>query len=172
MKNTLDSQRNELADDLCKQSTMLVSGESGRPYLALKNASMSFGSKLVLDDVTFAVMPGETVCVMGRSGVGKSVCLRILMGFLKPDSGRVIVAHEDITDFSEQQLAHIHKKVTMVFQSGALFDSLTVGENVAFPLPSLAGSTKRKSTKPSIPFWTWSESGMNAIVSPLRSRWG
>jgi phospholipid/cholesterol/gamma-HCH transport system ATP-binding protein len=139
MKNILESSKNKLANDLCMQSTMLGSGESVRPYLALQKVSISFGSKLVLDDVTFAVMPGETVCVMGRSGVGKSVCLRLLMGFLKPDSGRVIVAHEDITDFSDQQLAHIHKKVTMVFQSGALFDSLTVGENVAFPLRELGG---------------------------------
>ena len=139
MKNTLESPKNELANDLCKQPTMFGSGDSGWPYLALKNVSMSFGSKLVLNNVTFEVMPGETVCVMGRSGVGKSVCLRILMGFLKPDSGRVIVAHEDITDFSEQQLAQIHKKVTMVFQSGALFDSLTAGENVAFPLRELGG---------------------------------
>jgi phospholipid/cholesterol/gamma-HCH transport system ATP-binding protein len=79
-------------------------------------------------------MPGETVCILGRSGVGKSVCLRIMMGFLKPDSGRVITAYEDITDYSEEELQSIHKKVTMVFQNGALFDSLTIAENVAFPL--------------------------------------
>jgi phospholipid/cholesterol/gamma-HCH transport system ATP-binding protein len=79
-------------------------------------------------------MPGETVCILGRSGVGKSVSLQLLMGFLKPDSGLVIVAGQDITDFSEEQLGAIRKKVTMVFQNGALFDSLTVGENVAFPL--------------------------------------
>jgi phospholipid/cholesterol/gamma-HCH transport system ATP-binding protein len=74
------------------------------------------------------------VCILGRSGVGKSVSLQLLMGFLKADSGRVIVAGEDITGFSEEQLQAIRKKVTMVFQNGALFDSLTVGENVAFPL--------------------------------------
>ena len=79
-------------------------------------------------------MPGETVCILGRSGVGKSVSLQILMGFLTADSGRVIVAGQDITNFSEVQLEAIRKKVTMVFQNGALFDSLTVGENVAFPL--------------------------------------
>ena len=78
--------------------------------------------------------PAETVCILGRSGVGKSVSLHHIMGFLKPDSGRVIVAGEDITDYTEDQLEHIRKKVTMVFQNGALFDSLTVGENVAFPL--------------------------------------
>lgn len=108
--------------------------ESGAAYLEFKQVSKSFGSNLVLDKVSFAVTPGKTVCVMGRSGVGKSVCLRILMGFLKPDSGRVLVAGEDITDLSEEQLDRIHKKVTMVFQSGALFDSITVRENVAFAL--------------------------------------
>ncbi len=110
------------------------SGEVGGPYLEFRQISKSFGSNVVLDNVSFAVMTGETVCVMGRSGVGKSVCLRILMGFLKPDSGRVIVAGEDITDYSEDQLDRIHRKVTMVFQSGALFDSLTVGENVGFAM--------------------------------------
>jgi phospholipid/cholesterol/gamma-HCH transport system ATP-binding protein len=105
-----------------------------RPYIEFREVSRAFGDKAVLDRVSFDVMPGETVCILGRSGVGKSVSLQILMGFLKPDSGRVIVAGEDITDFSEVQLEAIRKKVTMVFQNGALFDSLTVGENVAFPL--------------------------------------
>lgn len=88
----------------------------------------------VLVDVSFHVNAGETVAIIGRSGVGKSVTLSHIMGFLKPDSGRVIVAHEDITDFLEAQLRRIRKKVTMVFQSGALFDSLTVAENILFSL--------------------------------------
>ncbi len=104
------------------------------PYIEFREVSKAFGDKPVLDRVSFDVMPGETVCILGRSGVGKSVSLQILMGFLKPDSGMVIVAGEDITNFSEEQLEGIRKKVTMVFQNGALFDSLTVGENVAFPL--------------------------------------
>jgi phospholipid/cholesterol/gamma-HCH transport system ATP-binding protein len=104
------------------------------PYIEFREVSKAFGENVVLDRVSFNVMPGETVCILGRSGVGKSVSLQLLMGFLKADSGRVIVAGEDITDFSEEQLEGIRKKVTMVFQNGALFDSLTVGENVAFPL--------------------------------------
>jgi len=88
----------------------------------------------VLRDVNFEVKAGETVCILGRSGVGKSVSLHHIMGFLKPDSGRVWVAHEDITEYREIELERIRKKVTMVFQNGALFDSLSVGENVAFPL--------------------------------------
>jgi phospholipid/cholesterol/gamma-HCH transport system ATP-binding protein len=104
------------------------------PYIEFRDVSKSFGSNTVLDHVSFDVLPGETVCILGRSGVGKSVSLHHIMGFLKPDSGRVIVAGEDITDYREPELERIRKKVTMVFQNGALFDSLTVGENVAFPL--------------------------------------
>jgi phospholipid/cholesterol/gamma-HCH transport system ATP-binding protein len=104
------------------------------PYIDFRDVSKSFGDNRVLEHVSFNVMPAETVCILGRSGVGKSVSLHHIMGFLKPDSGRVIVAGEDITDYTEQQIEPIRKKVTMVFQNGALFDSLTVGENVAFPL--------------------------------------
>jgi phospholipid/cholesterol/gamma-HCH transport system ATP-binding protein len=105
-----------------------------QPYIEFRAVSKAFSDNVVLDRVSFNVMPGETVCILGRSGVGKSVSLQLLMGFLKADSGRVIVAGEDITDFSEEHMEAIRKKVTMVFQNGALFDSLTVGENVAFPL--------------------------------------
>jgi ABC-type transporter Mla maintaining outer membrane lipid asymmetry ATPase subunit MlaF len=107
---------------------------SPHPYLQFKNISVSFPSKTVLDQVSFEVPPGKTMCILGKSGVGKSVSLRILMGFLKPDSGRVIAAGEDITDYAEEELRRIRRKVTMVFQDGALFDSLTVAENIAFPL--------------------------------------
>lgn len=110
-----------------------TSGQGGA-YIDFQGVSKAFGDNRVLDNVSFDVLPGETVCILGRSGVGKSVSLHHIMGFLKPDAGRVIVAHEDITDMSEQDLEPIRKKVTMVFQNGALFDSLTVGENVAFPL--------------------------------------
>jgi len=105
-----------------------------RPYIEFKDVSKAFGEHRVLDHVSFDVLPGETVCILGRSGVGKSVSLHNIMGFLKPDAGRVIVAYEDITDYTEPELERIRKKVTMVFQNGALFDSLSVGENVAFPL--------------------------------------
>jgi phospholipid/cholesterol/gamma-HCH transport system ATP-binding protein len=110
------------------------SSQQTGPYIDFEDVSKSFGDNRVLDRVSFNVMPSETVCILGRSGVGKSVSLQTIMGFLKPDSGRVIVAYEDITHYDEAQLERIRKKVTMVFQNGALFDSLTVGENVAFPL--------------------------------------
>jgi phospholipid/cholesterol/gamma-HCH transport system ATP-binding protein len=118
--------------------------EQTAPYIEFKGVSKSFGDKKVLDNVSFDVMAGETVCILGRSGVGKSVTLQNIMGFLKPDSGRVIVAREDITDYSEEQMEHIRKKVTMVFQNGALFDSLTVGENVAFPLRERKGLSEEQ----------------------------
>jgi ABC-type transporter Mla maintaining outer membrane lipid asymmetry ATPase subunit MlaF/molybdopterin-guanine dinucleotide biosynthesis protein A len=107
---------------------------ASQPYVQFRDVSKAFGENHVLKHVSFDVLPGETLCILGRSGVGKSVSLHHIMGFLKPDSGRVIVAGEDITDYAEPQLEAIRKKVTMVFQNGALFDSLTVGENVAFAL--------------------------------------
>src|SRR5437660_7886820 len=108
--------------------------DSGQPYIQFKDVSKAFGDNVVLNDVSFDVMPGETVCILGRSSVRKSVSLHHIIGFLKADAGRVIVAGEDITDYTEEQLEGIRKKVTVVFLDGALFDSLTVGENVAFPL--------------------------------------
>lgn len=114
-------------------------GSDTRPYLQFQRVTKSFGDNQVLQDVSFSVMRGETVCILGRSGVGKSVCLRLFMGFIKPDAGRVIAASTDVTDCSEDELGQIRKRVTMVFQNGALFDSLTVAENVAFPLRERGG---------------------------------
>jgi phospholipid/cholesterol/gamma-HCH transport system ATP-binding protein len=88
----------------------------------------------VLVDVNFFLDAGETLAIIGRSGVGKSVSLGHIMGFIKPDQGRITVAYQDITDYSETELRAIRKKVTMVFQSGALFDSMTAGENILFSL--------------------------------------
>jgi phospholipid/cholesterol/gamma-HCH transport system ATP-binding protein len=102
-------------------------------YIEFRQVNKTF-DKPVLVDCTFHVDAGETVAIIGRSGVGKSVALAHIMGFLKPDSGRVIVAHQDITDYTEAQLRQIRKRVTMVFQNGALFDSLTVEENILFSL--------------------------------------
>jgi ABC-type transporter Mla maintaining outer membrane lipid asymmetry ATPase subunit MlaF len=103
-------------------------------FIEFRNVSKAFGDHLVLDHVSFTVEPGQTCVIMGRSGVGKSVTLKHILGFLKPDDGRVLVAGEDITDWPEDKLMEIRRRVTMVFQSGALFDSLTVAENIAFPL--------------------------------------
>jgi len=102
-------------------------------YIEFRHVYKTF-DKPVLVDSNFYVDPGQTVAIIGRSGVGKSVTLSHIMGFLKPDQGRVIVAYKDITDFKESELREIRKKVTMVFQNGALFDSMTVAENILFSL--------------------------------------
>jgi phospholipid/cholesterol/gamma-HCH transport system ATP-binding protein len=107
---------------------------ASEPYIVFDHVTKSFGDLTVLDDVSFHVETGETLCILGRSGVGKSVSLQQIMGFLKPDSGSIRIAGREITTMTEAELDQVRKKVTMVFQSGALFDSLTVGENVAFPL--------------------------------------
>src|SRR5882672_11790494 len=120
------------------------SQDEKKPYIEFNDVSKAFGSNHVLDHVSFYVLPGETLCILGRSGVGKSVSLHTIMGFLKPDSGQVIVAYEDVTDYTEVEMERIRKKVTMVFQNGALFDSLTVGENVAFPLREQEGISEEQ----------------------------
>jgi phospholipid/cholesterol/gamma-HCH transport system ATP-binding protein len=101
--------------------------------------SMWFGESKVLDDVSFRVNRGETLCILGRSGVGKSVSLRILMGFLKPQVGSIRVDGQEINAYTEEEMQVIRRRITMVFQNGALFDSLTVRENVAFPLRERGG---------------------------------
>ncbi len=105
-------------------------------YFEFKNVCKAFDDNSVLKDVSFFVDRGETAVIMGRSGVGKSVSLKLLLGFLTPDSGKIIVAGQDVTGWTEAQFSQIRRRVTMVFQSGALFDSLTVEENVGFPLVS------------------------------------
>ncbi len=95
----------------------------------------------------FFVRRGETLCILGRSGVGKSVSLRMLMGFLKPDSGTIQVEGEEIITLSEEGLRAIRKRITMVFQNGALFDSMSVRENVAFPLREKGGLVEDQVTQ-------------------------
>ncbi len=102
-------------------------------YIEFRHVYKTF-DRPILVDISFHVDAGETLAIIGRSGVGKSVSLGHIMGFLKPDQGRVIVSYSDITDYTEAEMRRIRKKVTMVFQSGALFDSLTVGENILFSL--------------------------------------
>ncbi len=113
-------------------------------YIEFRHVSKAFDDHVVLDDVSFFVDRGETCVIMGRSGVGKSVTLKHILGFLRPDSGQVLVAGNDITDWTEEQLTEIRRNVTMVFQSGALFDSLTVAENIAFPLETRTDMTEEQ----------------------------
>jgi len=101
----------------------------------------------VLDGVSFAVEKGETFAILGPSGVGKTVTLTHAVGLLKPDSGQIIVDGKDITTMDEEELAALRKKVQLIFQSGALFDSLSVWENVAFPLTELGLSEDELETR-------------------------
>jgi phospholipid/cholesterol/gamma-HCH transport system ATP-binding protein len=109
------------------------------PIIQFSHVSISFDGRAVLEDVSFDVERGHTLCILGRSGVGKSVSLRMLMGFLKPDSGSIQIEGEEITGLTEEGMQEVRKKVTMVFQNGALFDSMDVRENVAFPLRERGG---------------------------------
>src|SRR6202008_3736311 len=117
------------------------SGGEAPNYFEFRDVSKGFDGRPVLDGVSFTVKRAETCVIMGRSGVGKSVSLKHIMGFLKPDSGRIFIDSQDVTDFSENQFGAIRREVTMVFQSGALFDSLTVADNIAFPMEGQPGLT-------------------------------
>jgi phospholipid/cholesterol/gamma-HCH transport system ATP-binding protein len=103
-------------------------------YFQFLHVYKAFDEQPVLQDVSFEVRRGEMVVVMGKSGVGKSVTLKHILGFFHPDRGQVLVAGREVSRMSEEELIDVRRRVTMVFQSGALFDSLTVGENVAYPL--------------------------------------
>ncbi|HUB52663.1 MAG TPA: ATP-binding cassette domain-containing protein [Terracidiphilus sp.] len=111
----------------------------GEPIISFKNISISFGGRPILQNVNFHVAKGQTLCILGRSGVGKSVSLRMLMGFLQPDEGSIRVEGKEIVGLSEEGMQAIRKRVTMVFQNGALFDSLNVRENVCFALRERGG---------------------------------
>lgn len=113
-------------------------GSSG-PFIEFSHVNIAFDGRSVLEDVSFHVERGQTLCILGRSGVGKSVSLRMLMGFLKADSGSIRFDHEEITDLDEEGMNSIRKRITMVFQNGALFDSMSVRENVAFALRERGG---------------------------------
>jgi len=102
--------------------------------IEFKKVNKSFGSQVILRDVSCEIEEGKTTVIIGPSGTGKSVFLKLLVGLLKPDSGEILVYGRDITKMSETELYEVRKKLGMLFQDGALFDSLNVGENVAFPL--------------------------------------
>src|SRR6266481_2852204 len=97
----------------------------------------TFGNRKVLDDVSFKVNAGEALCILGRSGTGKSVTLKLMIGLLKPDSGRVCIDSEDIAHSSEEDLSRVRRHMGFLFQSAALFDSFTLGDNLALPLRRL-----------------------------------
>src|SRR5262245_43162475 len=103
-------------------------------FIEFIDVSKSFDDRKVLNGISFGVEDGETFAVLGPSGVGKTVTLTLAVGLLTADAGRIIVDGEDITHMTERELTHVRRKMQLVFQSGALFDSLSVRENVEFPL--------------------------------------
>lgn len=102
--------------------------------IRFEDVHKGFGPKVVLRGVDFHITEGETTVIMGPSGCGKTVTIKLSVGLMKPDSGRVVVCGQDVSDMSEREFDAIRKRVGMLFQSAALFDSMTVGENVAFML--------------------------------------
>jgi len=98
------------------------------------HVSKAFGTQKVLDDISFEIPEGQAFCLLGRSGTGKSVALRHIIGLVKADSGRVFVGDRDITTLRGRQLADVRKHMGVLFQNAALFDSMSVGENVSFPM--------------------------------------
>jgi phospholipid/cholesterol/gamma-HCH transport system ATP-binding protein len=104
------------------------------PAIEFRNVTLAFDEQVILNDLSFKVQKGETKIILGGSGGGKSTTIKLILGLLKPDSGRVIVDGEDITEYTEAEMMSIRKKIGMVFQEGALFDSLSVYDNVAYRL--------------------------------------
>ena len=104
------------------------------PAIEFRNVDLAFDDQIILDRVSFVLRRGETKIVLGGSGSGKSTIINLVLGLLKPDGGEILVDGENITDFDDQELMRIRKKIGMVFQEGALFDSLSVFENVAYRL--------------------------------------
>jgi len=105
-----------------------------QPVIGIHSVSKSFGDRAVLKDISFSVAAGSTFVLLGRSGTGKSVTLKLICGLIKPDSGAVIVNGHDIAGLNSRELAAERLHMGFLFQSAALFDSISVGENVAFPL--------------------------------------
>jgi phospholipid/cholesterol/gamma-HCH transport system ATP-binding protein len=110
---------------------------SPQPAIEFRDVTLAFGDRVILEKVSFEVGRGESKIVMGGSGTGKSTILRLALGLLKPDEGQIFIDGEEITDYSEEQLMRVRQKIGMVFQEGALFDSLPVYENVAYRLREL-----------------------------------
>jgi phospholipid/cholesterol/gamma-HCH transport system ATP-binding protein len=108
--------------------------ERAVPAIEFRDVRLSFDGRTILDGLSFKVMKGECKIILGGSGGGKSTTIKLVLGLLKPDSGRIIVNGEDITDYNEFEMMHVRKRFGMIFQEGALFDSISVYDNVAYRL--------------------------------------
>jgi len=135
-QSSIDQAVDNRVSDHAAESTFREVDDTGRaiPAIEFRNVTMVFDDRKVLNDLSFKVMKGETKIILGGSGCGKSTTIKLVLGLLKPDSGQILVDGEDITNYSEIQMMRVRKKIGMIFQEGALFDSLSVYENVAFKL--------------------------------------
>src|SRR6266568_4765519 len=118
------------------ESTFREVDDSDRaiPAIEFRNLHLAYDDRVVLDNFSFKVMKGESKIILGGSGCGKSTTIKLVLGLVKPDRGQILVDGEDVTNYTEVQMMHVRKKLGMIFQEGALFDSLSVYENVAFKL--------------------------------------
>jgi phospholipid/cholesterol/gamma-HCH transport system ATP-binding protein len=116
--------------------------ESQPAAIVFDGVSKSFGSKQVLQEISFSVRQGQTVCLLGRSGTGKSVTLKLLIGLLRPDIGKVLIGKDDISSLEGEELSRVRGKMGFLFQSAALFDSLNVHDNLALPLRRLTDKSE------------------------------
>ncbi len=135
-QDSIDRTIDNRVSDRAAESTFREVDDTDRaiPAIEFRNVTMIYDGRKVLNDLSFKVMKGETKIILGGSGCGKSTTIKLVLGLIKPDSGQILVEGENVTDYSETQMMHVRKKLGMIFQEGALFDSLSVYENVAFKL--------------------------------------
>jgi len=135
-QDSIDRTVDNRVSELAAESTFREVDDLDRaiPAIEFRNVTMEFDNRKVLNDLSFKVMKGETKIILGGSGCGKSTTIKLVLGLLKPDQGQILVDGEDITNYSETDMMRVRKKIGMIFQEGALFDSLSVYENVAFKL--------------------------------------
>src|SRR5947207_10409943 len=108
--------------------------ERAIPAIEFRDVLLAFDDRVILDHLSFKIMKGETKIILGGSGGGKSTIIKLVLGLLKPDEGQILVEGENVTNYNEEQMMRVRRKIGMVFQEGALFDSLSVYDNVAFRL--------------------------------------
>jgi len=135
-QDSIDRTVDNRVSDQAAESTFREVDDRDRaiPAIEFRNVTMIYDGRKVLNDLSFKVMKGETKIILGGSGCGKSTTIKLVLGLIKPDSGQILVEGEEITNYNENQMMKVRKKLGMIFQEGALFDSLSVYENVAFKL--------------------------------------